>query len=102
MTRQYTREEIRIDLLRGISKEMGICETIRCVYDLVHEMPDSPEKLDMTEKLVDALWMAKKMGDRLTYYYETYKDKTGAWGEHLVHQSNDRIRELQGKRGSRI
>ena len=101
MKKEYTREEITADLTKGVSKELGICETLRNVYDLVYEMPDSEVKTQMTEKLIDALLMGKKMGDRLTYYAQTYKDPTGAWGEHLVHQSDDQLRLLIGKRRSR-
>ena len=98
----YTREEIKESLTKGISKEMGICETIRYVYDLVYELPDGEAKTQMTEKLIDALWMAKKMGNRIEYYYRTYRDKSGSWGEHLVHQRNDDIRLLIKKRRSRV
>lgn len=101
MKKIYTREEIKNNLKTGVSREMGICETIRCVYDLVYKLPDGEVKENMTEKLVDALHMAKKMADRLAYYYETYHDKTGAWGEHLVSQSNDMIRHLQDERRNR-
>jgi len=101
MSKTYTREEITLDLVKGVSKELGICETLRNVYDLVYEMPDSEVKTQMTEKLIDALHMGKKMGDRLTYYAQTYKDPTGAWGEHLVRQNNDQLRVLIGKRRSR-
>ena len=101
MKKEYTREEIKWDLVKGVSKELGICETLRNVYDLVYEMPESEVKTQMTEKLTDALLMGKKMGDRLTYYAQTYKDPTGAWGEHLVHQSNDQLRVLIHKRRSR-
>lgn len=102
MKREYTREEIKLDLFKGVSKELGICETIRNVFDIVFEMPESEVKTQMTEKLIDALHMGKKMGDRLTYYAKTYKDPTGALGEHLVHQSNDSIRSLNGKRRIRL
>ena len=101
MKKSYTREEITKDLVIGVSREIGICETLRNVYDLVYEMPDGEIKQQMTEKLIDALLMGKKMGDRLTYYAQTYKDPTGAWGEHLVHQSNDQLRLLIQKRRSR-
>ena len=101
MKKEYTREEITKDLVIGVSREIGICETLRNVYDLVYEMPDGEIKQQMTEKLIDALLMGKKMGDRLTYYAQTYKDPTGAWGEHLQPQSNDQIRFLAHKRRSR-
>jgi len=102
MKKIYTREEIKRDLVLGVSREIGICETIRNVYDLVYEMPEGNIKEQMTEKLIDALHMGKKMGDRLTYYAQTYKDPTGAWGEHLVALSNAQIRSLVYKRRPRL
>ena len=102
MKKTYTREEITKDLVIGVSREIGICETLRNVYDLVYEMPDGEVKEQMTEKLIDAFHMGKKMGDRLTYYAQTYKDPTGAWGEHLVALSNAQIRSLVYKRRPRL
>ena len=102
MSKQYTREEIKHSLLRGVSREMGICETIRGVYDSVHELPDGELKKQMTEKLIDALWMAKKIADRLAFYYEKYHDKTGSWGTHLVQQDKTYRRLLAKKRKERV
>ena len=102
MKRIYTREEIKKDLMTGVNKEIGICETLRGVYDVVYDMPDGESKTQMTEKLIDALHMAKKMGDRLTYYAQTYSDKTGAWGENLTPIDQDKINSLGRKRRNRI
>jgi hypothetical protein len=102
MTKIYTREEIKDDLIHGINKEIGICETLRCVYDIVYDMPNGEAKTQITEKLIDALHMAKKMGNRLTYYYETYHDKTGTWGEFLIPQNQHIINSLGRQRRKRI
>ena len=48
MKKIYTREEIKKDLILGVSREIGICETLRNVYDLVYEMPEGEVKEQMT------------------------------------------------------
>lgn len=102
MKKVYTREEIKYDLIHGVNKEIGICETIRSIYDVVYDMPDGEVKTQITEKLIDALHMAKKIGDRLTYYAQTYCDKTGAWGENLIAMDQHTINSLCKKRKRRI
>lgn len=79
----YNREGVRESLMRGVNKDLGICEQIRQVYDSVYKMPNGELKEEITEKLVDALIMAKKMGDRLTYYYKKTHDTTGHLGTTL-------------------
>ena len=95
--RIYTREEIRLSLVKGVNKELGICETIRMVYDDIYDLPASEWKEHITEHLVDALWMGKKMADRLAFYYETYHDKTGSWGEHLIPQSGNMTKKRRNR-----
>lgn len=77
------REEFRQSLTRGANREMGICEKMRFIYDSVYELPESPQKTVITEGLIDAMIMAKKMFDRFAYYVKTYNDSTGHQGKHL-------------------
>lgn len=79
----YTREEVRESLIHESNRELGICEQIRWLYDLVYPMPEGEWKERMTEMLVDTLMMAKKMADRLAYYANTYKDDSGNKGKNL-------------------
>jgi len=79
----YTREEIQNSLMKEANREMGICEKLRTIYDVVYTLPESEQKTNITEQLVDALLMAKKMSDRFAYYVETYHDSTGHQGRHL-------------------
>lgn len=102
MSKPYNREEIKDNLIHEVSKEMGICETIRHIYDLVYDLPENDFKKQITEGLITTLLMAKKISDRLAFYAKKYQDPTGSWGEHLVRQRNNTIRSLQKKRGSRI
>ena len=67
----------RKSLMIGANNKKHICETLRLIYDEVYELPDSESKDAMTELLVEALLMAKKMQNRLSYYQKTYKDNTG-------------------------
>ena len=84
MSKIYTREEAKESLMKEANRELGICEQLRQVYDSVYELPESKLKTEITEKLVDALTMAKKMGDRLTYYYEKTHDASGHRGYNIV------------------
>jgi len=58
-------------LITGVNNKKHICETLRLIYD---EIPDNEK---VTELLIDAMVMAKKMQNRLAYYQKTYKDNTG-------------------------
>lgn len=93
------RSKHRRSLTRKTGAGLGICEQLRFTYDSVHELPDSELKEQITEQLVDALIMAKKMQDRLSYYYKTYKDTTGHAGKNINYLQNNS--ERVKKRGSR-
>ena len=82
-SKPYTREEIKESLIHESNRELGICEQIRWLYDLVYPMPEGEWKERMTEMLIDTLMMAKKMSDRLAYYAETYHDESGNKGKNL-------------------
>ena len=79
----YRRNEVKKSLMRSASRELGICEQLRIIYDSVYQLPENELKEKITEGLVDALMMAKKMGDRLTYYYIKTKDTSGHLGVEL-------------------
>lgn len=68
------RHYARKSLITGTNNKKHICETLRFIYDEIHDAPDN-EKI--VELLVDAMVMAKKMQERLSYYQKTYKDNTG-------------------------
>ena len=74
------RRVVKISLITKANTAMGICEKLREIYDEVVDMPHN-EKI--TELLVDAFIMGKKMQDRLTYYKKTYNDKTGHNGRNI-------------------
>lgn len=74
-----------------------ICETIRLIYDYVYELPDGDAKESMTELLIDAITMAKKMQDRLVYYQKTYHDDTGNKAVTIVGLTGVRSRSVMRK-----
>ena len=73
------RRAARKKLIYGTNSHECICETLRFIYDLIHDSKDEELKEAITEKLVDAFIMAKKMQCRLLYYKTTYKDETGGF-----------------------
>ena len=75
--KNYTREEVFTSLKYGANKRRAICEQLRRIYDIVYELPESDFKKKITEGLVDALWLAKLMGERLSYLFWKYHDTTG-------------------------
>jgi hypothetical protein len=86
------REQARYELTQCANPVVGICEEIRLIYDTVYELPKSKIKDAIVEQLIDVLIMAKDMGKRLSYYYETYKDMTGHEGENLIQLPHTRER----------
>lgn len=68
------RHIARKSLITGTNNKKHICETLRLVYDEIHNLPDNEQ---ITELLIDAMVMAKKMQNRLSYYQKKYKDNTG-------------------------
>ena len=88
LSSEVDRIRARRTLMYQANSHRCICETLRMVYDDIHDLPDK-EKVDrMRENLVDAVLMAKKMAERLDYYYKTYADKTGKGGKKLVGLQN--------------
>lgn len=78
------REAVKINLITGVNRQLGICEQLRIIYDSVYKLPDGELKNKITDGLVDAMIMAKKMGDRLLYYHDLTHDETGHEGRNLV------------------
>jgi hypothetical protein len=74
----YNRDMAKKKLMYSANSHACICETLRTVYDEVYGLPEGETKERITELLVDAYVMGKKMADRLTYYRVTYKDGTGS------------------------
>lgn len=94
------REEARKSLIRGTNNKKHICETLRLIYDEVHDLEHDKylyAKKIMTELLVDAMVMAKKMQNRLAYYQKTYKDNTGNKAVGLVGLTGVRARARMRK-----
>ena len=77
------RRMARKSLMTGANIFRSICEVLREIYDVVHELDEEPKE-KITELLVDAMVMAKKMDNRLGYYHKTYQDTTGRAGKGLV------------------
>ena len=80
----YSRRAIISSLTRGANSYLDICETLRLTYDLVYTTEDVELKEQITEKLIEAMRMVKRMADRLTYYKLTYMDQTGTEGRNIV------------------
>ncbi len=71
------RDKAKWSLICDTNSHECICEKLRSIYDLIHDLPDSDFKEKATELLVDAFIMGKKMSERLIYYQKTYGDDTG-------------------------
>jgi hypothetical protein len=94
------RQEAYKTLIYNTNTILGICETLRCIYDLVADMQVDEIRKDMiTERLIDAIIMAKKMDARLMYYKNKYHDETGHNGINIVALTNNAARkEMRRKR----
>jgi len=79
----YPRELVRKSLTKEANSQMDICEVLRLTYDLVYTIPDPKLKEEITERLIDAMRIVKRMADRLTYYKLTYMDDTGSHGKNI-------------------
>ena len=89
-----TRKHARYTLMRDVNSIKGICEVLRLIYDEIYSLENN-EKI--TELLVDAMMMAKKMHNRLTYYKTTYNDTTGHNLKNLERLRGCRDRERMRK-----
>lgn len=80
------------------SDYLTICEQIRFIYDAVFLIQDRELKKEITERLVVAFLMGKKMNSRLAYYKKTYnKDFSGSKGSNLLKLKGTKTREAQRK-----
>lgn len=93
------RAKAKWSLICDTNSHECICEKLRSIYDLVHDLPESEFKGKVTELLIDALIMGKKMSERLIYYQKTYDDDTGNKAEDLkfIHGSA-KTREIRQAR----
>ena len=96
------RERFFHSLWYQVNQVLGICEQLRFIYDDVYTMPESELKTRLTERLIDALIMGKKMADRLVYYKKTYGEEnpdSGNSGKNLIPLQNNgwRIRMRKGR-----
>lgn len=80
---EITREWARESLIKYANTHESICETLREIYDIIHKAPDSEIKRLITDKLIDAMIMGKKMQDRLYYYRDNFITPTGNNGKNL-------------------
>lgn len=92
-----TRRLARKSLMLEANNKKHICETLRMIYDEVYELPDSDSKTTMTELLIDAITMAKKMQNRLYYYQKEYSDNTGNKADHIIGLQGVRARAKKRK-----
>ena len=88
------RHIARKSLITGTNNKKHICETLRLAYDEIHDWPENER---ITELLIDAMVMAKKMQNRLAYYQKTYKDNTGNKAIHVIGLTGVRNRSKMRK-----
>ena len=86
------RNKSRRSLMYQTNAILGICEQLRFIYDDVYTLPEGDVKYRMTERLVDAIAMAKRMMDRLNYLTKKYQDTTGHKGKNLIVLQNNHKR----------
>jgi len=89
------RQIVRDSLIRGASRQMNVCEKLRVIYDSVYQLPEGELKQAITEGLIDAMEMAKKMNMRFDYYVKTYHDTTGHQGRHLKAIDQEAIAKMR-------
>jgi hypothetical protein len=95
MSRSSLRGPARKSLIYGTNRFKCICETLRLIYDEIYTLEDSEKKERITELLVDALLMSKKMHQRLVYYKKTYvQDTTGHNAKNLIMLSGNKERAI--------
>lgn len=72
---------------------LTICEQLRFIYDDVAQLPEGEIKDSLTEKLIDAMIMGKKINARLVEYKKEAGKHSGAGGAHLVRLSDMKERK---------
>lgn len=91
------RRAARKSLINGVNTKKHICETLRLVYDEIENVPHTQQTVEL---LVDAMVMAKKMQDRLSYYQKKYNDNTGNKAINIVRLIG--VRDRNKRRKARI
>jgi hypothetical protein len=92
--KNFKTREFHLNTLKSQAHYLlTLCEQLRFVYDDVAQLPDGELKDSMTEKLVDALIMAKRMNGRLVDYKKTVGKYSGAHGAHLIHLTDTKKRK---------
>lgn len=97
MASRYNRNFIRKQLMREANVYKCICETLRLIYDDVYYWRSKDRKDRVTELLIDAMIMAKKMASRLSYYKEKYKEQSGSSGSSIPMLTDNKQRMLMRK-----
>ena len=86
------RRYMRANLIKSVNSHECLCETLRLIYDDIHDMKDEEKKERMIDNLVNGMVMAKNVFNRLAYYKEKYKDKSGHGGSSLKRIPNSLTR----------
>ena len=94
---EKTRMKYKHSLIKQTNTVLGICEQLRFIYDVVYEFEDGPIKEQLTDMLVDAFIMVKKMDKRLFYYKKRFDDGTGHNASHLIRLQGNSSR-VRGRR----
>lgn len=79
-----TRRVVRESLTTDAGDYLTVCEQLRFVYDAVHEIDNEDLREEITERLVDAFHMGKKMNARLAKYKRETGAQTGSAGSNLI------------------
>ena len=77
------RRRAKKSLMYQANSYQTICETMRLIYDEIHDMPQTKWKEKITDLLIDGMIIGKKMQNRLIYYHQTYKDTSGSGGSNI-------------------
>lgn len=93
------REYLRNTISTQASRHLTICEQLRFVYDDVAQLPKGELRDSLTEKLIDAINMGKKMNLRLVQYKKEAGKDSGSGGAHLI--SLDHTQKRKKLRGER-
>lgn len=94
-----TRRVVLESIAYEASNYLTICEQIRFAYDTVLQIEDEVIKQDLTEKLIDAFLMGKKMNSRLEKYKRETGSVTGSAGSNLLRIPATRARKrIRGER----
>lgn len=91
---KFKTREFHLNTLKSQAHYLlTICEQLRFIYDDVAQLPDGPLKDSLTEKLIDAIIMGKKINNRLVEYKKKEGKHSGAAGAHLMHLTDTKKRK---------